>query len=54
MLRRDIKICDRILMKKPDIEQRMREIREISEQKRYIPEVAVKQNAKTKTRGVAR
>ena len=54
VLRRDVKICDRILMKKPDIEQRMREIREISEQKRYIPEVAAKQNAKTKTRGVAR
>ena len=54
VLRRNVKICDRILMKKPDIEQRMREIREISEQKRYIPEVSAKQNAKTKTRGVAR
>ncbi len=54
VLRRNVKICDRILMKKPDIEQRMREIREISEQKRYIPEVAARLNTKTKTRGVAR
>ena len=53
-LRKKVKICTRITVKKPDIEQRMREIKAISEQKRYIPEVAARQNTKQKSRGIAR
>ncbi len=53
-LRKHVKICDRILIKKPDIEQRMREIEEISKQRRYIPDIAARLNTKPKSRGYVR